>query len=61
MKNNIQFRQTYFLIDQRIKDYQKWSTIQIFEWLETTNEFLFQLRTAEAKSIANKIRKEIFK
>jgi hypothetical protein len=56
-KNNKPFKPTYFLSDQQIKDYQQWSVAEIFEWLETTNEFLNKFRTPEAKAFNQKIRK----
>ena len=58
--NNKTFKPTYFLTDEQIKEYQKWTVAQIFEWLQSTNEFLYKCRTPQAKMINEKIRKGIY-
>lgn len=55
--NNKPFKHTYYLTDEQIKHYQKWSSIQIFEWLETTTVFLNKHRTLDAKVFNAKLRK----
>ena len=55
--NNKAFNPTYYLTDEQIKHYQKWSSVQIFKWLETTHEFLNKHRTRGAKAFNDKIRR----
>jgi hypothetical protein len=56
-KNNQEFKPTYFLTDEQIEKYKNLSSSQIFEWLETTNEFLYKCRTPEAKAFSAKLRR----
>lgn len=56
-KNNQQFIPTYFLTDEQIKKYREWSSVEIFEWIESTNEFLYRFRTPKAKEFNAKIRR----
>ena len=39
----------YTVTDDQIKEHQKRSMKEIFEWLETTNKFIYELQTPEER------------
>ena len=47
----------YYVTDEQIREHQKRSVREIFEWLETTNEFLFRFQTPEARENWFKLRR----
>jgi hypothetical protein len=47
----------YEVTDEQIRMHRSRSVEQIFEWLQSTNEFLNRFMTAEEKERMNKIRK----
>ena len=58
MKNNKnRFKPTCFLTNDQRKADQKRTVAEIFEWLETTLEFLDKFRTIEAKAFNERIRR----
>ncbi len=46
----------YTVTDEQIKEHQKRSLKEIFEWLEKTNKFVYALQTAEEREISIKIK-----
>lgn len=47
----------YTVTDEQIKEHRQRSVKEIFEWLETTNEFLWKFQTPVEKERMMKIRK----
>jgi hypothetical protein len=47
----------YFVTDEQIKEHQKKSVKEIFEWLQSANDFIQALQTPEEQIRMNKIRK----
>ncbi|MEP7264831.1 MAG: hypothetical protein ABI772_10050 [Bacteroidota bacterium] len=47
----------YEVTDEQIKMHQSRSVEQVFNWLESTNQFLNMFMTSEEKERMNKIRK----
>lgn len=47
----------YYVTDEQIREHQKRSVTEIFEWLESTNEFLFRFQTPEARENWFKLRR----
>lgn len=39
----------YTVTDEQIKEHQKRSIIEIFEWLEKTNKFIYEIQTPEER------------
>ncbi|MEO8148414.1 MAG: hypothetical protein ABI723_12285 [Bacteroidia bacterium] len=50
----------YHVTDEQIKEHQQRTVEEIFEWLESTNEFLYKFQTAEERERMNKTRKGEF-
>ena len=50
----------YTVTDAQIREHQQRSMFEIFEWLETTNEFIYKLQTPEERERMNKIRRGEF-
>lgn len=50
----------YHVTDEQIKEHQQRTVEQIFEWLESTNEFLYKFQTAEERERMHKIRRGEF-
>lgn len=46
----------YTVTDEQIKEHQKRSLKEIFEWLEKTNKFVYALQTPEEREMAKKIK-----
>ena len=51
----------YYVTDEQIQEHQKRNFLEIFEWLESTNEFLFRFQTPEARKNWFKLRRGEFK
>lgn len=47
----------YFVTDEQIREHQQRSVLEILEWIESTNEFLYRFQTPEARAYWMKIRK----
>ena|GEM_PF-2733375 len=47
----------YSVTDEQIREHQQRSVEQIFEWLETTNEFLALAQSPEARECMMKFRR----
>lgn len=39
----------YTVSEEQIKEHQKRSVLDIFEWLEKTNKFIFEMQTPEER------------
>jgi hypothetical protein len=50
----------YSVTDEQIREHQQRTTNEIFEWLETTLEFIYRFQTPEERERMNKIRKGEF-
>lgn len=50
----------YHVTDEQIKEHQQRTVEEIFEWLESTNEFLAKFQTPEERERMLKIRKGEF-
>lgn len=50
----------YTVTDEQIREHKKRTMFEIFEWLESTNQFIYKLQTAEERERMNKIRKGEF-
>lgn len=50
----------YTVTDEQIREHQQRSVKQIFEWLETTLEFIYKMQTPEERKRMNQIRKGEF-
>ncbi len=50
----------YHVTDEQIKEHQQRTVAQIFEWLESTNEFLYKFQTEEERERMHKIRRGEF-
>jgi len=46
----------YTVTDEQIKEHQERSLEEIFEWLEKTNKFVYELRTPEERELAKRIK-----
>lgn len=46
----------YTVTDEQIREHQQRSLEEIFEWLEKTNKFVYELRTPEEREIAKKMK-----
>lgn len=40
----------YTVTDEQIKEHQKRSILEIFEWLEKTNKFIYDMQTPEERA-----------
>ncbi len=50
----------YSVTDEQIRVHQQRSMKQIFEWLESTNEFIYLMQTPEERIRMTAIRKGVF-
>ena len=50
----------YTVTDEQIREHQKRSLKEIFEWLEETNKLIYSLQTPEEREIARKIKNTAF-
>ena len=50
----------YTVTDEQIREHQQRTVKQIFEWLESTLEFIHRFQTPEERERMNKIRKGEF-
>lgn len=60
MKKNKPVKQKgfhYTVTDEQIRQHRQRTVAEIFEWLETTNEFLYNFQTPEERERMHKIRK----
>lgn len=39
----------YTVTDEQIKEHQQRSVMEIFEWLETTNKFIYSIQTPQER------------
>ena len=46
----------YTVTDEQIREHQKRSLEEIFEWLEKTNKFVYELQTPEEREMAKKMK-----
>jgi len=46
----------YTVTDEQIREHQQRSLEEIFEWLEKTNKFVYELRTPEEREFAKWIK-----
>ena len=46
----------YTVTDEQIREHQKRSVKEIFDWLEKTNKFIFALQTPEERILYRKIK-----
>ena len=58
-KNNKQKQKGFYysVTDEQIKEHRQRTVNEIFEWLETTNEFLWKFQTSKARERMMKIRR----
>lgn len=59
-KDKKQFEFYYEVTDEQIREHQQRSVKEIFEWLESTNEFIYNLQTPEERERMMKIRRGEF-
>ena len=50
----------YFVTDEQIREHQQRSVAEIFEWLESTLEFIYRFQTPEERERMHKIRRGEF-
>lgn len=50
----------YTVTDEQIREHQKRTPVEILDWIESTNEFLYKHQTPEAREAWMKIRKGEF-
>ena len=50
----------YTVTDEQIRQHRQRTVAEIFEWLETTNEFLYRFQTPTERERMHKIRKGEF-
>ncbi|MBL7882484.1 MAG: hypothetical protein JNL69_00330 [Bacteroidia bacterium] len=57
IKENADKGFNYTVTDEQIKEHQKRSVLEIFEWLEEPNKFIYAIQTPEERERAKKAKK----